>query len=204
MKKILLTGFEPFLDYKINPTMKIVEELNGNSVDGYEIVGRILPVDFEQSARLLLEEIDKVKPNVVVSLGLAGGRYKITPERIAVNVKDGDADNNNHAPQDKLIEEDGDTAYFPTIPVRSIINRLIEEGYPSEISNTAGTYLCNNVMYSALHHAKVNNLNYKSGFIHIPASHELAIQHGKIPSWSHADLKRAVVISLEVITNEVN
>ncbi|RKJ31627.1 peptidase C15, partial [Butyricicoccus sp. 1XD8-22] len=92
MKKILLTGFEPFLDYKVNPTMKIVEELNGNSINGHEIVGWILPVDFEQSAKLLLEKIDEVNPDVVVSLGLAGGRYKITPERIAVNVKDGDAD----------------------------------------------------------------------------------------------------------------
>ncbi|KGR90628.1 peptidase C15 [Ureibacillus massiliensis 4400831 = CIP 108448 = CCUG 49529] len=204
MKKILLTGFEPFLDYKVNPTMKIVEELNGNSINGHEIVGWILPVDFEQSAKLLLEKIDEVNPDVVVSLGLAGGRYKITPERIAVNVKDGDADNNNHAPQDEFIEEAGDTAYIPTIPVRKITNRLIEEGYPAEISNTAGTYLCNNVMYSALHHAKVNKLSYKSGFIHIPASHELAIQHGKIPSWSHSDLMRAVEISLEVITDEVN
>ncbi|CAM5207050.1 Pyroglutamyl-peptidase I OS=Ureibacillus acetophenoni OX=614649 GN=SAMN05877842_104102 PE=3 SV=1 [Ureibacillus acetophenoni] len=204
MKKILLSGFEPFLHFKVNPTMKIVEELNGTNINNYEIHGVILPVDFEKSAKQLLEKIDEIKPDVVVSLGLAGGRYKITPERFAVNIKDGEPDNNQVAPKDQLIVEDGETAFFPTIPIREIVDRLIEEGLPAEISNTAGTYLCNNVMYSALHHAKINNLSYQSGFIHIPASHELAIQHGKIPSWSHSDLKHAVEISLDVITSEAN
>lgn len=80
-----------------------------------------------------------------------------------------------------------------------MVEELIKEGLPANISNTEGTYLCNNVMYEALRYAKMNNLEVPMGFIHIPASHELAIQHGKIPSWSHADLKRSIEICIEVL-----
>ncbi|MFJ7973147.1 pyroglutamyl-peptidase I [Psychrobacillus sp. NPDC096389] len=199
MKKLLLTGFEPFLSYTVNPTMRIVEELNGLELAGYEIVGKVLPVDFASSGTKLLDYLKEIDPDAVISLGLAGGRYKITPERIAINVKDGAADNEGHIPIDETIHLEGEPGYFSTLPIRQMVNRLMEEGLPAEISNTAGTYLCNNVMYEALHYAKTNKPNMKAGFIHIPASHELAIQHGKIPSWSHADLKRSVEICIGVL-----
>lgn len=199
MKRLLLTGFEPFLSYTVNPTMRIVEELNGLELAGYEIVGKVLPVDFASSSNKLLAHMKEIDPDAVISLGLAGGRYKITPERIAINVKDGAADNEGHIPMDESIHIEGEPGYFSTLPIRQMVNKLIEEGFPAEISNTAGTYLCNNVMYEALHYAKTNNPNMKAGFIHIPASHELAIQHGKIPSWSHADLKRSVEICIGVL-----
>lgn len=199
MMRLLLTGFEPFLSYTVNPTMRIVEELNGLELAGYEIVGKVLPVDFASSGNKLLAHMKEIDPDAVISLGLAGGRYKITPERIAINVKDGAADNEGHISMDESIHIEGEPGYFSTLPIRQMVNKLIEEGFPAEISNTAGTYLCNNVMYEALHYAKKNNPNMKAGFIHIPASHELAIQHGKIPSWSHADLKRSVEICIGVL-----
>ncbi|MFJ8065003.1 pyroglutamyl-peptidase I [Psychrobacillus sp. NPDC096426] len=198
MKKLLLTGFEPFLSFSVNPTMRIVGELNGLELAGYEIVGRVLPVDFASSGTELLTHIEEIDPDVVISLGLAGGRYKITPERIAINVKDGAADNEGHIPIDESINLEGEPGYFTTLPIRQMVNKLLEEGFPAEISNTAGTYLCNNVMYEALHYAKTTKPDMKAGFIHIPASHELAIQHGKIPSWSHEDLKRSVEICIGV------
>jgi len=196
MKKLLLTGFEPFLSFTVNPTMRIVEELDGMEIGGYEIVGRVLPVDFTSSGAKLLAVIKEIDPDAVISLGLAGGRYKITPERIAINVKDGAADNIGHIPIDESINLEGEPGYFSTLPIRQMVNKLIEEGFPAEISNTAGTYLCNNVMYEALHYAKTTKPDMNAGFIHIPASHELAIQHGKIPSWSHADLKKSVEICI--------
>ncbi|SES37076.1 pyroglutamyl-peptidase I [Psychrobacillus sp. OK032] len=199
MKKLLLTGFEPFLSFTVNPTMRIVEELDGQDIAGYEIVGQVLPVDFASSGAELLAHIEEIEPDVVISLGLAGGRYKITPERIAINVKDGAADNEGHVPIDESINLEGEPGYFSTLPIRQMVNKLIEAGFPAEISNTAGTYLCNNVMYEALHYAKTTKIDMKAGFIHIPASHELAIQHGKIPSWSHADLKRSVEICIGVL-----
>ena len=203
MTKILVTGFEPFLDYKINPTMQIVEELNGKKIDCYDIVGRILSVDFQQSAEQLKHHIEEVKPQIIISLGLAGGRFKVTPERIAINVKDGEPDNNGYTPVDERIHEEGADAYLTNLPIRSMVNRLQAEGYPAEISNTAGTYLCNNIMYEGLAYAQQHEV-VRAGFIHIPASFELAIQHGKIPGWSIRDLVAAVQLCIEETARATN
>ncbi|MBZ5200524.1 pyroglutamyl-peptidase I [Planomicrobium chinense] len=199
MKKLLLTGFEPFLDYTVNPTMKIVEELNGAEVGGYKIIGKVMPVDFHASGNQLLEFIEETAPDAVISLGLAAGRYKMTPERIAINFKDGPVDNEGHKPVDEPIREAGEPAYLTTLPARKMVDRLIERGLPAEISNTAGAYLCNNVMYEGLYYASKHKPDMLSGFIHIPASHELAIQHGRIPSWSHQDLAAGIRICIEVL-----
>lgn len=203
MKKLLLTGFEPFLKFTVNPTMKIVEELNGQTIGGYEIVGRIMTVDFNSSGEQLLSHIEDIQPDAVISLGLAGGRYKITPERIAINFKDGNADNEGNIPVDEPITQTGEPAYVSTLPIRAMVNKLQEKGFPAEISNTAGTYLCNNVMYEGLRYAKTQARSIPAGFIHIPASHELAIQHGSIPSWSHEDLKNSISTCIEVLAEEV-
>ncbi|GIN63568.1 pyrrolidone-carboxylate peptidase [Robertmurraya siralis] len=200
MRKLLLTGFEPFLNFTINPTMRIVEELHGKIVGDYQIQSEVLPVDFRKAGKLLLEHVDKIQPDSLISLGLAGGRYKLTPERIAININDGESDNSGNVLEDEVIESDGQDAYLSTLPIRQMVNRLKEEELPAEISNTAGTYLCNHVMYQGLHYAKTRQIQMTSGFIHIPASHELAIQHGKIPSWSHADLKRGIEICIKVLS----
>ncbi len=200
MKTLLLTGFEPFLSFTINPTMKIVEELDGQTIGEYRIVGKTMTVDFARSGKQLLEFIRETKPDAVVSLGLAGGRTKITPERVAINVKDGDADNEGHKPVDEPIQMDGPAAYMSTLPIREMVDKLNESGFPATISNTAGTYLCNNVMYEALHYLQTNNLTIPSGFIHIPASHELAIEHGNVASWSHNDLLESISICLSVLS----
>jgi len=202
MKKLLLTGFEPFLSFTLNPTMKIVEELDGTIIGNYQVVGKIMTVDFSSSGEQLLEHIKGTNPDVVISLGLAGGRYKITPERIAINVKDGEADNNGYSPVDEPINDTGQPAYMSTLPIRKMVNALIEKGYPAEISNTAGTYLCNNVMYEGLHYAANEKPSMRSGFIHIPASHELALQHGRIPSISHQDLLTSIRVCIEVLSDD--
>lgn len=202
MRKMLLTGFEPFLNYKINPTMEVVQKLNGHVMNGWIVESIVLPVDFHESEKKILEKVKQIQPEIVVSLGLAAGRYKITPERIAINVKDGAKDNQGFAPVDQEIDVNGPDGYFSTLPIRKITNHLQELGFPADISNSAGTYLCNNIMYSVLHYVKNEKLNCKAGFIHIPASHELAIQHGNVPSWSITDLTKAIEACLNVITHE--
>jgi pyroglutamyl-peptidase len=202
MKKLLLTGFEPFLNFPVNPTMQIVEELHGLEIGGYKIHSEVLPVDFKKAGDMLLEHIEVYKPDAVISLGLAGGRSKITPERIAINVNDGASDNSGNVPVDEPIVAGGADGYFSTLPVREMVNSLKEVGLPAEISNSAGTYLCNHVMYRSLHLANEKQLDMKVGFLHIPASHELAIQHGRMPSWSHEDLKRGVVTCIEALGNK--
>ncbi|WP_130860733.1 pyroglutamyl-peptidase I [Gracilibacillus phocaeensis] len=199
-KKILLTGFEPFLQYTINPTMEIVEGLADSVIGDHRIVSSVLSVDFQQAGKQLLRQIETTKPDVIVSLGLAGGRYKITPERIAINVNDGPKDNQGYQAENEVIDQGGADGLFTTLPINQMVKQLKEQGLPAEISNTAGTYLCNHVMYQGLHYAKSHHLNLPAGFIHIPASHQLAIEHGNLPSWSQADLTRAVTICLQTLS----
>lgn len=203
MKKILLTGFEPFLNYKINPTMQVVDALNGKVIGGYEICSRIMSVDFQESSNQLKNYINEAEPDIIISLGLAGGRYKITPERIAINMKDGEPDNHGFAPVDEKIDENGEDAYLTNLPIRNMIERLNKGGYPAEISNSAGTYLCNNIMYEGLAYAKKQQ-NVLAGFIHIPASFELAILHGKIPGWNVRDLIDGVELCIKETVSFVN
>lgn len=200
MKTLLLTGFEPFLTFSINPTEQIVKELDGLVIGDYKINSKVLPVDFEKAGVELLELITEVKPNAIISLGLAGGRFKVTPERIAININDGEKDNKGNIRMDEPIEANGEAAYMSTLPIRKMVDSLISSGLPAEISNTAGTYLCNHVMYTTLHYAATNKLTIPAGFIHIPASHALAIEHGKVPSWSHEDLKRAVTLCVKTLS----
>lgn len=195
MKKLLLTGFEPFLGFPINPTTAIAKELNGDEINEYKIIGEILSVDFQKSGTEAIELINKHEPDAVISLGLAAGRNCITPERIAINCNDGPADNKGHKPNGEKIFAEGADGYFSTLPISKMVDKLQEAHLPAKISNTAGAYLCNNVMYHLLHYSKGNSRGMKAGFIHIPASHELAIEKN-MPSWSHEDLLKAIKISI--------
>ncbi|WP_440897400.1 pyroglutamyl-peptidase I [Amphibacillus sp. Q70] len=200
-KKLLLTGFEPFLDFSINPTKEIVEELNGTTIGAYTVASHVLSVDFHKAGKQLLQVIDETKPDAIISLGLAGGRFKVSPERIAINVNDGPKDNQGHKPENEVIWEDGTDGLFSTLPISKMVEQLKRQGLPAEVSNTAGTYLCNHVMYQALYYTKINEIELPAGFIHIPASHELAIEHGKMPSWSYDDLKKAVIVCIKALSS---
>lgn len=195
MKKLLLTGFEPFLEFHVNPTWDIAESLNGTVIGDYEVYSEGLKVDFNEGVEQFKQVLQKLQPDLVISLGIASGRYKITPERIAINIKDGAADNSGFTPIDERISDDGPDGYFTSLPIRAMVNRLVKEGYPAEISNTAGTYLCNNVMYEGLKYATQHHI--KAGFIHIPMNFELSAKLGKYPGWSDRDLLAAVKLCLE-------
>lgn len=144
-----------------------------------------------------MRHIESVQPTVIVSLGLAGGRSQITPERIAININDGPIDNDGYKPVDEEIITGGDAGYFSTLPIRGMVNALREQGFPAKISNTAGAYVCNNVMYQALHYANKQQPKIAAGFIHVPASHALAVEKGQMPSWSLKDLVEGVRICLK-------
>jgi pyroglutamyl-peptidase len=201
MKKLLLTGFEPFLEFPINPTEKIVQQLNRKQIGDYEVIGELLPVDFQAGPEKIVQLYHCIRPDAVISLGLAAGRAAITPERIAINCRGGEPDNKGVVLEDEHIAEDGLDGYFSTLPLQGMISRLKENGYPASISNTAGTYLCNHVMYSILHEVKKAAKPVQAGFIHIPASHELVLQGKKsMPSWSDQDLFRAIELTIETLS----
>ena len=200
MKKLLLTGFEPFLHFKVNPTAKIVEALDKKLVNGFQVNGHVLPVDYDASGDEIIRLIDEIQPDAVVALGLAGGRRHITPERIAINCNASDEpDNAGNRPRGERIDSEGPDGIFSTLPIQQMVEKLHEAGLPASISNSAGTYLCNHVMYRMLHRFQRNGQQIPAGFIHIPASHELAIDNGRIPSWSQDDLTEAVRICLRSI-----
>lgn len=201
MKKLLLTGFEPFLDHPINPTEELVLRLDGAQIGEYEVKGVLLPVDFEKAPVAILEAVREFSPDAVLSLGLAAGRTEMTPERIAINCRDGAADNSGRALVDSKIVENGADGYFSTLPIRMLVDSLKEKGYPASISNSAGTYLCNNVMYTVLHELKEKQVDIPAGFVHVPASHELVIDEKKaMPSWSSRDLHEAVKIMIKTLS----
>jgi pyroglutamyl-peptidase len=199
LKKLLLTGFEPFLEFPINPTADIAKDLNGEQINDYEIIGDILTVDFHQSGIEMMDKIKEHNPDIVVAIGLAGGRNCVTPERVAINCNDGPKDNRGYEPKGERIFSEGPDAYFSTLPIYEMVQSMKEAGLPAKISNTAGTYLCNNVMYHALHYFSEQQLDRKAGFIHIPASHALAVEKN-MPSWPHVDLVRAIRVALQCVS----
>lgn len=195
MKRLLLTGFEAFLDHSINPTEMIIEKLNGQQINEYQIIGEVLPVEFSKSGTMFTALLKKHQPDAVISLGLAAGRDRITPERIAINCNDGPVDNLGYKPNGEKIFDNAPDGYFSKLPINSIVESLKKNGLPAKISNTAGAYLCNNVMYHGLHYFAEQEQDVPSGFIHIPASHQLAV-NSNIPSWSDSDLVEGIKIAI--------
>ena len=149
--RVLITGFDKFGGESINPSSLCVNSLP-DVIDNIEIKKVTLPTVFKDSSRVLEENIKSFSPNIVICVGQAGGRNKITPERIAINIDDARIpDNIGNSPIDEAIRKDGENAYFSTLPIKAIVDELNKNNIPSAISNTAGTFVCNHIMYEALY-----------------------------------------------------
>ena len=193
--KIIVTGFDPFGGEKINPSIKCVKTLP--EIEGVELFRVELPTVFKESAIRLNEVINDVKPDAVLCVGQAGGRPGITMERIAINVDDARIpDNRSQQPIDEVIQRDGEAAYFTTLPIKRIVNAIREVGIPAEVSNTAGTFVCNHIMYQALFAATKADKPFKAGFMHIPFIPE---QTTEKPSLPLKESTKALQIAIETI-----
>ncbi|HHI00138.1 MAG TPA: pyroglutamyl-peptidase I [Thermococcus litoralis] len=194
--RVLVTGFEPFGGEKINPSWEAVKELP-KKIEGAEIVKHQLPVSFKRVREKLPALIDDVKPDVVILTGQAGGRVNITVERVAINIMDARMeDNEGYKPEDEPIFENAPAAYFATIPVKRVVKALRENKIPAMVSNTAGTYVCNTAMYTALHHISSNGLKAKAGFIHVPYIPEQVLEKPQ-PSVSLEIIREAIEIAIK-------
>ncbi|QZN78117.1 MULTISPECIES: pyroglutamyl-peptidase I [Paenibacillus] len=186
MVKILISGFEPFGGDAVNPTGALMEALANEVIEGAELKTVLLPVHFDECADLLIAEMEAYRPDVVIACGLAKGRTCITPERIAVNVKDippgSYADNQGQHPVDEPIVDGSPDGLFSTLPIRAMVNDMSAAGIPATVSNTAGTYICNNTMYRVLDHIRVGQLPIRAGFVHFPASTAMAVLQPSVPS----------------------
>jgi len=171
---ILLAGFAPFDGQPTNPSWEAVRALRGKRIAGHRIVARCLPVAFDASLKQLRAAIRETSPALVVCVGLAGGRERISLERVAINVDDARIpDNDGHQPIDEAVVAEGPAAYFSTLPIKSMLAGLREAGFPVEVSQTAGTYVCNHVFYGLMHALRYRR-KIRAGFIHIPYSMEQA------------------------------
>ncbi len=202
--KVLVSGFEPFGGLTTNPTEQLVQEAKKFSIDGVTIETVLLPVVYHRCTEQLIEVIEREKPAVVLSLGLAYGRSEITPERIGINIQDtfGEGtkgDNEGRKPVDVPIDPNGPDGLFSTLPNRLIVEALKQHQLPAVISNTAGTYICNNTLYGVLHYIQQHQLPIKAGFVHIPATPEMVIDKPDIPSLPFEQLKKALHIIIETI-----
>ncbi|KAF9142790.1 hypothetical protein BGX30_002158 [Mortierella sp. GBA39] len=153
--KILVSGFEPFGGNAVNPTEQLVRDIREETFAETEIRTVLLPVHYDECAERLLEAVRDYQPDAVICCGLAAGRTAVTPERIAVNVKDvapeaAYADNKGERPQDLPINPAGPDGLFSRLPIREAVNRLKAEGIPAAVSESAGTFICNNTMYAVL------------------------------------------------------
>ena len=201
MKKLLLTGFEPFGGESINPALEAVRCLP-DEIGGAQIIKLQIPVVYQQAAQIVCEAMQRECPDAVICVGQAGGRDAVTPERVAINVMDAAVpDNAGIMMTDQPVDPAGPAAYFSTLPLRKMAENVKTQGVSCRISNTAGTYVCNNVMYAALHHAAQHMPATKAGFIHVPYIPQQTANKENVPSMPLEDivcaLKAAVAAVIE-------
>ncbi len=196
-KSILITGFEPFDNESINPSWQAVNALP-EQIDAYKIYKLELPTEFKGSTKILKDKVQELKPEIVICVGQAGGRRPITIERVAINVLDYSIkDNSGYQPIDELISKTGPAAYFSTLPIKKIVEKVKEANISCAISNSAGTFVCNSVMYTLLDITNNYYPNTKAGFIHVPFSDEQVKDKENTPSMKIEDMSKALMIAIK-------
>ncbi len=205
-KKVLITGFEPFGGETVNPSWEAVCALP-DSIDDVKIEKLQIPVVYTKAADAVWEYAEQYDPSVIICVGQAGGRKCVTPEKVAINLRNStEPDNNGKTYCDETIEENAPAAYFTTLPIIRILDNLKTANVPSEISYTAGAYVCNETMYKLLHYAQKHkekgNEEMKVGFIHLPYLPEQT-KNGE-PSMSLSDMVKALEIIVKTVFETEN
>lgn len=199
--KILVTGFDPFGGEKVNPALEAVKLLP-KEIHGAEVYWAEIPTVFYQSAEVLEAEINRYHPDAVLCIGQAGGRASLTPERVAINQDDARIpDNQGNQPIDEPIRMDGEVAYFSTLPIKAMVQAIKEEGLPATVSNTAGTFVCNHLMYQALYLADKKFPDMRAGFMHIPYMTEQVLNKPNTASMCLTDIVRGIEAAIRAIVD---
>lgn len=195
--KVLLTGFEPFGGEKINPSFEAIRDIPRRLGEA-EIVCYELPTVFKKSIKTLEELIMKETPDIVLCIGQAGGRYDLTFERVAINIDDARiTDNEGNMPIDECIFPEGAAAYFSNLPIKAMVAEMKKNNIPASVSNTAGTFVCNHIMYGLLHLIKVKKLSIRGGFMHVPYIAQQVVEKGNIPFMSIEMIKAGIMCAVK-------
>ncbi len=190
-RRVLISGFEPFGGSILNSSQLVVEAISKESFTGLELFTVILPVDFGKAADVLLSKVKEIDPEIIIAFGQAEGRKALTPEKIAINLDSARIpDNAGELRVNKVIIEKGADGYFSTLPIEKMVEAVKECGLESEISLSAGAFLCNHIFYHLQH--KLLESGVKSGFVHLPLVNEQIAQYPNQPSWALKDLIQGV------------
>ena len=196
---ILVTAFDPFGGESVNPAQQAVERL-ADIIGDAKINKLIIPTVFGKAAENVIAQMDLLRPDAVICVGQAGGRKAVTPERVAINVMDANIkDNIGQQPVDEPIVADGPAAYFSTLPVKAMVQAIRDAGLPGEVSNSAGTFVCNSLLYSVLHHAALHMPETRAVFVHVPYIPEQAAGKDGVASMPLDDIVRALSAAIEGI-----
>ena len=193
--KLLLTAFDPFGGASVNPALEAVKLVG--KVDGVDIIKLEVPTVFGRAVEIVTAAIDEHKPDAVLCVGQAGGRPDLTPERVAINVDDARIpDNGGNQPVDVPVVAGGPAAYFSTLPIKAMAAKIREAGLPASVSNSAGTFVCNHLMYGVLHHLAQHCPNVRGGFLHAPFAEG---QTEKAPCLPVTDIARGIEAAISAI-----
>lgn len=200
MKKIIITGFEPFGGEPVNPAYEAVKLLP-DVIDEVEIIKKEIPTAFHESGRLLADIMEVEHPDAVLCIGQAGGRAAMTVERVAINLMEASIpDNVGCRPQDEPVRASAPAAYFATVPVKKMVAAMREAGVPAHISYTAGTYVCNSTMYELLDLCATRFPGVVGGFIHVPYATEQAVPKGvTTPSMELSTIARGLTAAIRAV-----
>lgn len=195
MKQLLITGFDPFGGEQINPSWEAVKALP-DQIREYQITKLEIPTVFGAAAKKVLDAALKLSPDVILCVGQAGGRRAVTPEVVAINLREaGIPDNAGNQPVNVPVVQDGPTAYFSTVPVREMVQAVRSEELPAALSYSAGAFVCNDVLYRLLHH--FNGTSVRVGFIHVPYLPQQAT-NGQ-PSMPLDQITKSLAIAISVL-----
>lgn len=193
MPKLLITGFDPFGGESINPAWEAVSRLP-DRIGAWEIHRLQIPTVFGKAGEVLLAKAEVLSPDAIISVGQAGGRKAVTPEMVAVNLRYGSiADNAGVSPQDEPVVSGGPAAYFATLPVRKMVQAMVDAGLPGSVSYSAGAFVCNDTMYAVLH--RYHGTPVRAGFIHVPFLPQQAKEG--VPSMALEEIVKALEICIE-------
>jgi pyroglutamyl-peptidase len=189
---VLVTGFEPFGGEKINPSWEVCQALEPE-IAGMRVETLRVPCEFRRSIEVVAEAIERHHPLFVICLGLAGGRTQLGVERVGINVDDARIpDNRGEQPVDETIAANGPPAYFSTLPIKAMAVAMRAAGVPAEVSNSAGTYVCNHLMYGVLHYIAASGHRARAGFIHVPYGERQVLDKRDVPGMALATMVKGV------------
>ena len=195
MKQLLITGFDPFGGEAVNPSWEAVRRLS-EEIGSYRLTRLQIPTVFDKAAQTVLDAAAQLTPHVILCIGQAGGRSAVTPEAVAINLREARiADNEGFQPVNEPVIANGPAAYFATVPVRRMVKAMKDAGFPARLSYSAGAYVCNDVLYTLLH--ALRDTPIQVGFIHVP----FLPQQGT-PNMELDQITRALTAAIEGLHSE--